>query len=436
MSRNGEKMIDYIVVSAPVSPIEANFITANSKFKLFTPTPTGRKSTELKEKGIKEVNVWFNMNSIMNEPLTERTCLLNVTLDMAKLRHKTWEEIQKILTDKLPDTSVKMYNFNRKNDLEWKIKSATFVYNFIGEQAETYYKLLRGGYDLSKSKLKKNVTETLEQETNTLSSVTEYSGITKIESNRYYESVRVRIEYNKTLSPPSDNSTGKNEEEKQPVDSKKDKRPVCDTLCYYPYRVRKDRLQVKVSARRNKIISLCRENGIDRDIKKFLELKDKIDADLFEHYITHITGSGDFYKYKDAEKKIMERDDFSKKEKEKMCDVLRAVASYKGISNYLNHVEDEEPAFKSMLSVRKRAYALTALKNIQKCGINPFTISIRTEIPTEKLDNLVTVYQNEISKEKEVLPQEQPKKEETPPIPKGEGFMDIDEDEVDDIPFS
>lgn len=433
-------MIDYIVVSAPISPIEANFITANSKLKIFTPTPTGRKSTELKEKGIKEVNVWFNMNSIMNEPLTERTCLLNVTLDMAKLRHRTWEEIQKILMDKMPDTSVKMYNFNRKNDLEWKIKSATFVYNFIGEQAETYYKLLRGGYDLSKSKLKKNVTETIEQETNTLSSVTEYSGITKIESNRYYESVRVRIEYNKTLPPTSDDITEKNDKEK----TSKEKRPVCDTLCYYPYRVRKDRLQVKVSARRNKIISLCRENGIDRDVKKFLELQDKIDADLFEHYITHITGNGDFYKYKDAEKKIMKCDDFSKKDKERMCDVLRAVASYKGISNYLNHVEDEEPAFKSMLSVRKRAYALTTLKNIQKCGINPFTISIRTEIPSDKLDNLVTVYQNGISKEKEALPQKKeelpPKEQETTeeiqPVKTDENFMIIDEDETDEIPFS
>lgn len=155
---------------------------------------------------------------------------------------------------------------------------------------------------------------------------------------------------------------------------------------------------------------------------------------MLRKYVSLITGKCDFYKYKDAEKKIMDSE-FSKKEKEKMCDVLRAIASYKGIANYLNHVEDEKIAYESMASVRRKPYAQKVLRNLEACKINPLTISIRTEIPSDKLDNLVTVYKRGISKVIGELPQEQPKKEEIPPAKNGKGFMDIEEDETDDIPF-
>lgn len=402
-------MLDYIVISAEITPIEANYITANSQFKEFVATPTGKKTTELSKMGIRDINVWFNMNSIINSPLTEKTCLLNITLDATIFRKTSWYNIQKVITNKIPDSSFEFYNFNRKYDLDWKVKSATFIYNFIGEQAETYYKLLRGGRDLTKSKLKKSVTETLSEESDNIISATEYTGITQANSDRYYESVRLRIEYNK--KKPTDTKSNKNEDNApEEENTQKDthiqeekKYPIPDTLGYLPYRIRKDRLQIKISTRRSKISTLCRKYGIDRDFIKFWEKEEIIDADLFEHYITHITGSGDFYKYKDAEKIIM-KSDYSKKEKDKMCDVLKAVASYKGISNYLNHVEDEEVIYDCMLSVRKKVYAQKVLNNLQKCGINPLTISVRTKIPCDKLDNLVTVYKNMvISKKKSQL---------------------------------
>ena len=320
---------------------------------------------------------------------------------MARLENKSWTDIEQTITSYIPNSFSEIYNFNRKNSLEWKIKSASFTYNFIGEQAGIYYKMLRGGYDLTKSKLKKSVTERQDKKTNRLISTTEYSGITKVNSEQYYESVHLQIEFNEIKEEKKDSNEPKksNSDEPKSITCGKATYLVPETLGYLPYRLNKDRLQIKIYTRKNKISSLCRKYGIDRDVKKFFDIKDIIDSDLFEHYITHIAGSGDFYKYKDAEKIIM-KSDYSKKEKEKMCDVLKSVASYKGVSNYLNHVEDEKIAFASMASVRKRAYALKVLNNLQKCGINPLTISVRDKISYDKLDNLMTVYRTKVIKGK------------------------------------
>jgi hypothetical protein len=47
-------------------------------------------------------------------------------------------------------------------------------------------------------------------------------------------------------------------------------------------------------------------------------------------------------------------------------------------------------------SLRKRAYALEALRNLQKLGINPINISVRKRVMSGSLPNLIEVYQEAV----------------------------------------
>lgn len=385
-------MLDTIIVSAAITPIEANYLIHNSKSVNFTFSSSGATTHDLKKHDIPNITIWINKNKIIDEPFYEKTCQLNATIDVTKLtlnpdaennkneKKRTIDDIFKYISSICSFTSSANYNFNRKTNLEWKIKDAYFTYNFIGKPKKTYYNLLRGGYDLTKSKLEKNVYSKKQKDENTSIYVTEYTGKHSKDSERYHESVRIRIELNTDNN--ADNETNKQKE--------------CENLLYYPNKIIKNRLQIQIHAKRNKIAKLCAENGNnERDVKSFLENAQNIDAELFKHYITQITGTGKFYKYKDAEKLIKEST-YTKKEKDKMCDVLKGVASYKSISTYLSHVEDEYITYDCMASIRKRPYALKTLKNIRSCGICPLTLAVRSE-SVSPLDNLVTIYEKRYS---------------------------------------
>lgn len=179
-------MLDYIVINVPISPIEANYFTTKSLFNKLEQTPSGRKTTELKEYGILEVNIWFNLVKMISEPLIDSYCAINATIDAIAIDKYGLEYLLNKITSKFPKTA-KIYDFKQISDLKWKIKSATFTFNFTGQEIDTYYKFLRGGYDLKKSKLTKTVSQTINQGISV--ELTEYSGIHKGESSKYYESL-------------------------------------------------------------------------------------------------------------------------------------------------------------------------------------------------------------------------------------------------------
>ena len=105
------------------------------------------------------------------------------------------EKILDKLTSSCPFTSKKIFNFNRKEDLSWKIKDAYFTYNFVGNQKKTYYDLLHNGYDLNKRKLKRIPQVTTQKDGCTIHRI-EYAGKHKEDSKRYQESVHIKIELN------------------------------------------------------------------------------------------------------------------------------------------------------------------------------------------------------------------------------------------------
>ena len=73
-----------------------------------------------------------------------------------------------------------------------------------------------------------------------------------------------------------------------------------------------------------------------------------------------------------------------------MKDVLKGVASYKSISTYLSHVEDEEITYPCMASVRKHSIALSLLRELQSLGICPLNLSVRAEY--KELENITTIF--------------------------------------------
>lgn len=393
-------MLDFIVISTDVTPIEANYFIHNQNPKnniSFTYTSTGAYTNSFKDFGITAVNVWFNKKKMIEEPLNERNCMINATIDASTLDYDPDRtnhngtplfDIDKILnklTSSCPFTSKKIFNFNRKEDLKWKIKDAYFTYNFVGNQKRTYYDLLHSGYDLNKRKLERIAHRPKKANEHTTVYLTEYAGKHKEDSERYQESVHIKIELNE--------HEYSEEELKKMSDKQRAKiKTEADTLLYFPHKKKDNRLHIQIQAKKNKLIKLCADKGNpDRDVKTFLQQVKEIDAELFKDYIQDITGEGKFYKYKDAEK-IIRASEYTRKEQNKLCDVLRGIANYKGISNYLNHVEDTTLTYDCMASVRKRTYALKAMRNLQKLGICPIALSVRS---TEEspLDDLYTIYE-------------------------------------------
>lgn len=430
-------MLTTIVISAAITPIEANFIAINNQLEDFKETPTGMKTTELKKSGIIDLNVWFNMEKLKTEPFTEPNCMLNATIDVSKLNMTSFTDIARIISESINYSGSSLYGFNRKDGLEWKLKSATFTYTFTGTMIDIYYKFLRGGYDLRKSRLKKTVHEPQKKKNTgkTVCSMTEYSGIQlkksaketneeksgKKKPNRYHESIHIKIKLFENESADANNAK---------IEYMTEKAQYANW--------HGNKLEIKIFARRNKIGRICNEYGIkNRKVDDFLAKADEIDKRLFIHYITQITGSERFFKYIEAEREIMKASGYTQKEKKKMCDVLKAVASFKGISNYLNHVEDEKPAYPScMQSVRNRVQARKVLNNIQKCKINPLTIPVRSS--ETSLENLITIY-NECKENpfdnKAKNTTEVPNKNSKSTSPSSKGFMDFDISNDMDLPF-
>ena len=122
-----------------------------------------------------------------------------------------------------------------------------------------------------------------------------------------------------------------------------------------------------------------------------------------------------------------------------MCDALKGVAKYKGISNYLSHIECDEP-YPFMQSMKKRSYAVEALNQLQKLGINPITIPVHTRlfVDQEGLPNLIGVYEEAgkiTSEMKSELLEEKAKIRQKRTIKKDGNSDTISGTGIEDMPF-
>lgn len=373
-------MLKTITLCAPITPVMANYIIHYCPKSLKWESPksqpisyTTRFCRNFANTPILEVNIWFNLAKIVTEPFSTANCLMNVVVDAQNIT--CLDDIIAELYALLPDYPE---NFLGKfvTDLHFKVKGATFVYNFEGTLIKEYYKLLKGGYDLSQMHLKKEVQESV-QKPNYLFT-TEYSGVRhttdKEKIPRYAESLHITMQLY--------------------MEGKKVKGEI--PIQYVTEYHRTDRLHIKFNLKRNKISRICHQLDINRDLDIFLEKAQIIDSIVFHDYMKAITGAGTIYSFKEAEKiidattQLTEKRTLTHKRKNLMKDVLKGVASYKGISTYLDHVEDETITYPCMESVRKRTKALALLKDIQRIGICPMNLSVRSNM--SKMKPLVQVY--------------------------------------------
>lgn len=432
-------MANYIVnVKAPRRwdiPLHSNIAT-------YKPTYGNSADRALMDMGISQINVWFNTRKLVSESFGTKNCTLNVVLNPEHIGVGS-------LSDIVGEISSMVYPDYKNNvlkdffvDLDFQVKSATFTYNFLGnpEQMSTYYTFLSGGYSLNQMHLQKKVKKKLAalpdlqttdgeeadlqqtdgeetdlqqtdgeeaEDSKTQVSMfdeytTDYSGIHDSTNEqtmfRYYEAIHITIKH---FIKPTDNPHRPDMRK-----SDKEKHPVPDLYYYTGNQKINDlnRLNIKLNLKRNKIAYLQHVFTFDiKNLDIFMQHTSEIDSYVFSYYISNITGTGTFYKFKEAEKIIMATKMLTKERrltptrKILMKAVLRGVASYKSISSFLDHTptpKSKKPSsdskkFPCMEIIETRSTATRLLKEIQQLGIAPYNLSIRS--PYSRLDSLIDI---------------------------------------------
>ena len=446
-------MLKTIIISSPITPVMANYIVnvkaprrwdipLHSNIATYKPTYGNSADRALMDMGISQINVWFNTRKLVSESFGTKNCTLNVVLNPEHIGVGS-------LSDIVGEISSMVYPDYKNNvlkdffvDLDFQVKSATFTYNFLGnpEQMSTYYTFLSGGYSLNQMHLQKTVKKKLAalpdlqttdgEETDLQTTdgektdlqqtdgeeaedsktqvsmfdeyTTDYSGIHDSTNEqtmfRYYEAIHITIKH---FIKPTDNP---HRPDMRKLD--KEKHPVPDLYYYTGNQKINDlnRLNIKLNLKRNKIAYLQHIFTFDiKNLDIFMQHTSEIDSYVFSYYISNITGTGTFYKFKEAEKIIMATKMLTKERrltptrKILMKAVLRGVASYKSISSFLDHTptpKSKKPSsdskkFPCMEIIETRSTATRLLKEIQQLGIAPYNLSIRS--PYSRLDSLIDI---------------------------------------------
>lgn len=404
-------MLDFITVNAIINAEEALKIRNHSRFEKPQFTEMEMYTAELADKGIVQVNVWVNLKKIFLEPSSNYNCTINMTVDAKRFERDGQYDFSMVLlkiNEYLPE------GWERK--LDWKLQSASFVYAFQGYHIRDYFQFLKSGYDLKNIRLQREFHK--RESDSDESCQISYTAIHQKEQYR-----NIIIEPREHLYP--DKKISKKEQKELNKEKRRKERPVYDSLSmeivldfnkpdadmagydpifckediqYVASKPRKDYLAYKLYLKKKKIVPLCRAYGIkDRSLMQFQKVAGQIDVDMFSAYMGRIAGTGRYYKFAECEG-IIRGSGYTRAQKDKMCDALKGIALYKGIAAFLDHVEDEEPRYPCMESMRKRQYAQEALRNLQELGINPVNISVRKNIMSGSLPNLIEVYQEATGK--------------------------------------
>jgi len=109
-----------------------------------------------------------------------------------------------------------------------------------------------------------------------------------------------------------------------------------------------------------------------------------VERHIFHDYIVRLTGRGDYITYDAAWHKIA-RSDFSKKEQQQLCGLLKQIQKEGGVAAAISETDN-------VRNVRK------LIGELEELGINPVTIpnSMVKEYGCTKLPNLVTVYEAQV----------------------------------------
>lgn len=390
-------MLDYITINAEIELKDVKTIRTESKFS-FIPRAAGEVFTkELQGAGIPQVSVWTSPVGLYMKSYDT----INAAIRTQKFFANGAYDFSPVIG--LIDSYLPLDKIGR---LEWKLQSASFVYYFTGSRIKDYYDFLQKGRDLKNRHLMK-CCETVKSPRGKMFRLS-------------FSSIHKEGKKNSSTGIPRELLKDLNAEEQKA--KRREERPIYDSIrlefelsydessvhadevdiAYTQKKIRSNYLCFNAKLKKAKIRPLCKKYGIQkRNLLQFQEKIFQIDEDVLADYIGEIAGTGQYYKFYEAEKIVQQSEQFKDGQKQKMCYALKGVAQYKGIDKFLNHAEDGNyaPAYEYMTSFKSRGAALEALRNFGKMGINPITLSVRRkDIASDSLANLIDVYCDAIRK--------------------------------------
>lgn len=139
-------------------------------------------------------------------------------------------------------------------------------------------------------------------------------------------------------------------------------------------------LRIEVQVKKSKLNTLVSKFGLKGRELQYLVIP-KVERDVLNYYVNRLTGKG-FYVTYDRAMKIIDESSYTKNKKENLKKVIEAVAKKHGIAKVLEQVENGK-----ITDLGKLKTVKGYLKEIEKLGINPVTISARMNVPKMILKN-------------------------------------------------
>ena len=141
-----------------------------------------------------------------------------------------------------------------------------------------------------------------------------------------------------------------------------------------------DFLRIEVQVKKRKLNTLVKKFGLMGRELQYL-VTPEVERYVLEYYVNRLTGKGLYVTY-DRAMNIIDNSGYIKNKKERLKKVIEAVAKKHGIAKVLEQVENGKITDLGTLKTVKRY-----LKEIEKLGINPVTISARMNVQKQTLKN-------------------------------------------------
>lgn len=324
-------MIDYLVLTKEITVFQALEIKKNLELPVISREEAGTK--KYTSSGISSLKIWLNLDKILEEPE-----ICNCTLS-AKVDGKRFYQNGKYDVEKTLATLSRILNDEGLSEIRWRLQNIAFKMEIASAYATKYVELMNNGYSLKGIGAVKTADDKKKP--------------TKLQYKS--DSIFLQIEADKL-----DNTVS---------------------------------MQLRLAKR--KINDMVRGNKYpveDRDFSNYDSVLEELEKKLWICYLGRIAGTADYYSFKEAEK-IIESSEKKPVEKENMYSVLKGIAVYKGIEDYLGHTQDADKKYDFMKCIRTQKTAKTYIKMLQDdLGINPVNISRRDakELGIGKLENLLS----------------------------------------------
>ena len=326
-------MIDYLVLSTEITIYEALDIKEKMALEVYNKAEAYTK--EYKSKGITKLGIWIDLDSILEEP-NVKNCTLNVTVNARQFCKSGSLDAEKVL-----NTLAEILVNIETQDVIWRVQNISFAYTLQGSYAKEYIGLLNGGKSMSGIGIRKEVDNS--------KSPRRLEYISK--------GMRLKFSYDKNT----------------------------------------DSLAISLWLLKQKVGTLAERYGIKkREFISYAKCMKELEWYLWCDYLKRISGMEAYYSFKHAES-IIDATDGSKAEKENMKNVLKGVAAYKGVENYMSHVTDANPPYEFMKSIHTVDTARKYISLLAKAGINPVVLSRRyaQENNIHYIPNLITVLEGQ-----------------------------------------